>query len=163
MDKRADIFAFGAVLYELLTGKRAFEGETITETIAAVLKSEPDLEALPENTPWNIRTLLRRCLHKELNRRLQHIGDVRIEIEEALSEPTTAPTIEPTRTVQSPLWIGAIRSTLDLKLGLGWFVLFLVLVSLHRSRIQQLLPAPATAEQHGQDYRLFPVSTFLRL
>ncbi len=89
VDKRADIFAFGAVLYELLTGKRAFGGETITETLASILKSEPDWEKLPENTPWNIRTLLRRCLHKETNRRLQHIGDVRIEIEEALTTPAT--------------------------------------------------------------------------
>ena len=93
VDKRADIFAFGAVLYELLTGKRAFEGETITETIAAVLKSEPDWAKLPENTPWAIRTLLRRCLQKETNRRLQHVGDVRIELEDALSEPTTAPPV----------------------------------------------------------------------
>ena len=89
VDKRADIFAFGAVLYELLTGKRAFGGETITETLASILKSEPDWEKLPENTPWNIRTLLRRCLHKETNRRLQHIWDVRIEIEEALTTPAT--------------------------------------------------------------------------
>jgi len=89
VDKRADIFAFGAVLYELLTGKRAFGGETITETLASILKSEPDWEKLPGNTPWNIRTLLRRCLHKETNRRLQHIGDVRIEIEEALTTPAT--------------------------------------------------------------------------
>ena len=89
VDRRADIFAFGAVLYELLTGKRAFEGETITETIAAVLKSEPDWAKLPENTPWGIRTLLRRCLQKETNCRLQHVGDVRIEIEDTLSEPTT--------------------------------------------------------------------------
>ena len=89
VDKRADIFAFGALLYELLTGKRAFEGETITETIASVLKSEPNWDGLPENTPWGIRTLLRRCLHKETNRRLQHIGDVRIELEETLTAPPT--------------------------------------------------------------------------
>ncbi|MEE9161503.1 MAG: protein kinase, partial [Candidatus Neomarinimicrobiota bacterium] len=87
VDKRADIFAFGAVLYECLTGKKAFEGDTITETIAAVLKSEPDWETLPKNTPRTTRTLLRRCLHKELDRRLQHIGDGRIEIEEALATP----------------------------------------------------------------------------
>jgi len=66
VDKRADVFAFGAVLYELLTGKRAFEGETITETIAAVLKSEPDWEKLPSDTPWRIQDLLRKCLTKEL-------------------------------------------------------------------------------------------------
>ena len=104
VDKRADVFAFGAVLYELLTGKRAFQGETITETIAAVLKSDPDWAKLPENTPWGIRTLLRRCLHKETNRRLQHIGDVRIEIEEALTEPITVSPTGMGSDVQSPLW-----------------------------------------------------------
>ncbi|MCZ6769212.1 MAG: protein kinase, partial [Acidobacteria bacterium] len=87
-DKRADIFAFGAVLYELLTGKRAFEGETITETIAKVLESEPKWELLPENTPWTIRTLLRRCLTKDVHDRLDGIGNVRTEIKLALSEPT---------------------------------------------------------------------------
>jgi len=93
VDKRADIFAFGAVLYELLTGKRAFQGETITETIAAVLKSEPDWEELPAITPWRIRDLLRRCLQKDVNDRLDGIANVRIEIKMALSEPTTVPPI----------------------------------------------------------------------
>ena len=87
VDKRADIFAFGCVLYELLTGKRAFEGETITETIAKVLESEPDWEVLPENTPWTIRTLLRRCLTKDVHDRLDGIGNVRTEIKLALEEP----------------------------------------------------------------------------
>jgi len=87
VDKRADLFAFGAVLYELLTGKRAFEGETITETIAKVLESEPKWELLPENTPWTIRTLLRRCLTKEPHDRLDGIANVRIEIKLALEEP----------------------------------------------------------------------------
>ena len=62
VDKRADVFAFGCVLYELLTGKRAFEGETITETIAKVLESEPNWKTLPATTPWRIQELLRRCL-----------------------------------------------------------------------------------------------------
>jgi len=89
VDKRADIFAFGALLYELLTGKRAFEGETITETIAKVLESEPEWELLPENTPWTIRTLLRRCLTKVVDDRLDGIGNVRTEIKLALQEPAT--------------------------------------------------------------------------
>jgi len=89
VDKRADVFAFGAVLYELLTGKRAFEGETITETIAKVLESEPKWELLPENTPWTIRSLLRRCLTKVVDDRLDGIANVRIEIKLALEEPAT--------------------------------------------------------------------------
>ncbi|MDA2935362.1 serine/threonine protein kinase [Acidobacteria bacterium AH-259-D05] len=84
VDKRADIFAFGCVLYELLTGKRAFQGETITETLGAIIHKEPDWERLPETTPGIIRSLLRRCLQKDPYDRLQHIGETRIEIKEAL-------------------------------------------------------------------------------
>ncbi|MDA2934695.1 serine/threonine protein kinase, partial [Acidobacteria bacterium AH-259-D05] len=104
VDKRADIFAFGCVLYECLTGKRAFEGETITETIAAVLKSEPDWDGLPENTPSIIRFLLRRCLTKDPHDRLHNTANVRIEIKLALSEPTTAAPIGATIAIQPPLW-----------------------------------------------------------
>ena len=89
VDKRADVFAFGAVLYECLTGKRAFEGETITETIAKVLESEPNWDALPDTTPWNIRNLLRRCLTKDPHDRLDGIANIRFEIKQALEEPVT--------------------------------------------------------------------------
>jgi serine/threonine-protein kinase len=89
VDKRADVFAFGAVLYELLTGKRAFEGETITETIAAVLKSEPDWEKLPIGTPWRIKELLQDCFQKEAHDRLHDIANVRIQIKKSLKEPAS--------------------------------------------------------------------------
>ncbi|MCZ6768011.1 MAG: protein kinase [Acidobacteria bacterium] len=104
VDKRADVFAFGAVLYELLTGKRAFEGETITETIAKVLESEPKWELLPENTPWTVRTLLRRCLTKDVHDRLDGIGNVRTEIKLALEEPATASPTGVGSSVQPVLW-----------------------------------------------------------
>ena len=87
MDKRTDIWAFGCVLYEMLTGKEAFRGETVSDTIAAVLEREPDWQALPPATPAKIRDLLRRCLQKDSQRRLRDIGDARIEIEEALAAP----------------------------------------------------------------------------
>src|SRR5712692_2743407 len=90
VDKRTDIWAFGAVLYELLAGKAAFHGETTTEILAAVLRGEPDWRALPETTPLSIRALLRRCLQKEMNKRARDAGDARIEIEEALAAPVTA-------------------------------------------------------------------------
>lgn len=82
LDKRTDIWSFGCLLYEVLTGRQAFEGETISDTIAAILKGEPDWEALPEGTPWSIRALLRRCLQKDPRRRLHDIADARIDIEE---------------------------------------------------------------------------------
>jgi eukaryotic-like serine/threonine-protein kinase len=89
-DKRTDIWAFGCVVYELLTGKQAFHGESTTEILAAVLRGEPDWQALPDTTPLSIRALLRRCLQKEMNRRARDAGDARIEIEEALAAPVTA-------------------------------------------------------------------------
>ena len=87
VDKRTDIWAFGAVTYELLTGKRAFAGEDITEILAAVVKSEPDWSRLPEATPPTIRTLLRRCLRKDNRQRISDASDVRIEIEDAIAAP----------------------------------------------------------------------------
>ena len=82
VDQRTDIWAFGCLLYELLAGKRAFEGETVSDTIAAVLEHEPDWQALPAETPEKLRDLLRQCLHKDANRRLNNIADARATIEE---------------------------------------------------------------------------------
>ena len=82
VDHRTDIWAFGCILYELLTGKRAFAGVTVSETIAAVLEHDPDWQALPAKTPAKIRELLRRCLKKDAVRRLASISDARRTIEE---------------------------------------------------------------------------------
>ena len=83
VDKRADLWAFGVVLFEMLTGTRLFEGATIAETLAAVLKTEPDWAALPPQTPPSIRTLLRRCLEKDRKRRLADAASARLEIDDA--------------------------------------------------------------------------------
>jgi Tol biopolymer transport system component len=87
VDKRTDIWAFGCVLYELLCGRPAFDGEDVTEILAAVVKTEPDWNRVPESTPPAIRMLLRRCLQKDKTLRLQAAGDARIEIQEALAAP----------------------------------------------------------------------------
>ncbi|MDH4036179.1 MAG: serine/threonine-protein kinase [Candidatus Krumholzibacteria bacterium] len=83
VDKRADVFAFGAVLYEMLTGSQAFVGDTVSDTLASVLKTQPDAAALPDNTPRVIRELLRRCLEKDAKLRLRDIGEARIAIDTA--------------------------------------------------------------------------------
>jgi eukaryotic-like serine/threonine-protein kinase len=85
VDRRADIWAFGCVLYEMFAGKRLFEGETVSDTLAAVLKTEPDWNALPADTPLRIQELIRRCLTKDPKQRLRDIGDARITIEETIS------------------------------------------------------------------------------
>ena len=82
VDKRTDIWAFGCVLYEMLTGRVAFKGGTVSDTIVAVLESEPDWDALPGATPASVRLLLQRCLDKDPKRRLRDLGDVRFEIDE---------------------------------------------------------------------------------
>jgi hypothetical protein len=89
VDKRTDIWAFGCVLYELLTGKQAFHGEDITDILAAVVRAEPDWQALPPATSGKIRDLLRRCLQKDKTQRFRDAGDARIEIQEALAAPPT--------------------------------------------------------------------------
>src|SRR5713226_1577700 len=86
VDRRTDIFAFGAVLYEMLTGHQAFQGETVSDILASVLKLDPDWNRLPLETPVPIRRLLRRCLQKDRNRRLDTAAGARIEIEEAHAE-----------------------------------------------------------------------------
>ena len=87
LDRRTDIFAFGAVLYEMLTGERAFPGETAGDILAAVIRAEPDWSKLPADTPSGIRRLLRRCLAKDRNRRLETARDARIEMDDAHTEP----------------------------------------------------------------------------
>jgi hypothetical protein len=90
VDKRTDIWAFGCVLYELLTGKPTFHGEDITEILAAVVKSEPDWTALPANISPSIRVLLQRCLRKDRRQRTPDAAILRIEIEDALAAPAAA-------------------------------------------------------------------------
>jgi serine/threonine protein kinase/Tol biopolymer transport system component len=90
VDKRTDIWAFGCVMYELLTGRRAFQRDTTSDTIAAVLGVEPEWPALPAETPHRVRWLVRRCLEKDPRRRLHDIADARIELDEALTEPASS-------------------------------------------------------------------------
>jgi len=96
-DRRTDVWAFGSVLYEMLTGRGVFRGGTASDCIARVLEREPDWEALPPDTPRGIRRLLRRCLEKDARGRLHDIADARIEIEEAIAggEETGAPEAQP--------------------------------------------------------------------
>jgi len=117
VDKRADIWAFGCVLYEMLTGRDAFAGLTPSDTLAAILERDPDLGALPATTPAVIERLLKRCFEKDPKRRLRDIGEARVEIDDAeraqalhagSSVPTSTTT--PVRSSPEPIsrrWLAA--------------------------------------------------------
>ena len=90
VDKRSDIWGFGCILYEMLTGRAAFGRETLTDTLAAIVDRDPDWTALPEATPSALRRLLARCLEKDPRRRLHDIADARIEIDDVIANPVEA-------------------------------------------------------------------------
>ena len=91
VDKRSDIWAFGCCLFEMLTGRRTFVGDTPTDTIAKIIEVEPDWRRLDNHVPARVRDLLARCLTKDPRNRLHDIADARIEIERALAEPACVP------------------------------------------------------------------------
>jgi serine/threonine protein kinase len=110
-DRASDLWAFGCVLYEMLTGHAAFEGETIGEILAGVFKSEPDCRRLPAETPEAIRRLLRRCLEKDRAERFNSATDARIEIKAALSEPApVAPDATGVRNLRLAWLVAAITT-----------------------------------------------------
>jgi Tol biopolymer transport system component len=120
VDRRADIWSFGCVAFELLTGRQAFEGETVTDLFASIVRAEPDWNALPVALPDSVRLVLRRCLQKDTRRRLQHIGEARIAMDDAAgraTEPAARP-ITPTPRQQT------------VKLGIAVAVLSLIVIGL---------------------------------
>ena len=123
VDKRTDIWAFGCVLYEMLTGQAAFAHATIGDTLAAILDREPDWNALPTDTPPHIRGVLRRCLEKDVKRRARDIGDVRTALEEARSddEAHTRPLEQPSRR-RPTVWAVAVLSTIVAVGALMWIM-----------------------------------------
>jgi serine/threonine protein kinase len=121
VDRTTDVWAFGCVLYEMLTGTRVFEGQSVTEVLAAVIRQDPDWDRLPAGTPASIRRLLRRCLQKDHKRRLQWIGDARLEIADATdSSEADAAKGSANRSSHARIaWIGfAIAALIAVLLGL---------------------------------------------
>jgi serine/threonine protein kinase len=107
VDRRTDIFAFGCILYEMLTGKRAFDGEDVTDILGAVLRIEPDWTLLPKDLPAGVRNLVRLCLQKSPKNRRSNATDVRLDIEQIEQEPGT-PAAQAVEGVKAPLWKRAV-------------------------------------------------------
>jgi len=123
VDKRADIWAFGVVLFEMLTGDRAFKGDDISETLASVLTREPNLAALPAATPRALHRLIGRCLTRDPRLRLRDIGDARFDLAEAERGPDIAtPTVAPVRTSRA-LVVGLAAIALLASVTAGWLML----------------------------------------
>ncbi len=135
IDKRSDIWSFGCLIFELLSGKRPFERGTIADTLSAILEHEPQWSLLPTDTPPSVQTLVRRCLRKPPGQRLHDIADARIEIEEALHARTDAPSVPgmPASPVGAPLpaprmhrpriaTLGVVAAMAIVFGALGWWV-----------------------------------------
>ena len=137
VDKRTDIWAFGCVLYEMLTGRAAFAAETISDTVAVVLKQPPDWQALPPAMPPGLRSLLRRCLEKDPTDRLHDIADARIEIQDAIAEPTAMTVAGPEP--RAPRW----RRLLPWVVAAGSVAMALLVVQ-QRSRATHSAAGPVT-------------------
>jgi serine/threonine protein kinase/Tol biopolymer transport system component len=112
LDRRTDIFSFGAVLYEMLTGKQAFSGDSVTQILARILEREPDWSLLPANVQPGIRKLLRLCLEKAARRRRSDAADVRIDIEQSANEPSEPATSSPISRKSERLWMSAAAALL---------------------------------------------------
>jgi Tol biopolymer transport system component len=128
VDKRADIWAFGCVLYEMLTGRAAFALDTVTDTLAAIIEREPDWTPLPATTPAGVRRVLLRCLEKDSKRRLRDIADARFELDAPLSAPRRAglgECAEPSPPVPASRWIYGVGIGIGLLIlgaALGWWL-----------------------------------------
>jgi serine/threonine protein kinase len=121
VDRRADIFAFGCVFYEMLTGRRAFDGEDVADVLGAVLKTEPDWSLLPSDVPVDIRRLLRACLAKDPKSRRGTAADVRIDLDDAMSSEASAAARPISRGPSSLLWVAAGAALASIAFASMWY------------------------------------------
>jgi len=160
VDRRTDLWAFGVVVLEMLTGRQAFGGETTSHVLASVLKDEPDWSLLPTDTPTPVRRLLRRCLEKDRKCRLADAGDARLEVEEALTAPSAVDRVAARPSVAPrSLWSRAVPWTLAAAL-----IVIVALVGTLWSGLERARPAPVyTSLEAPTDHVLGDDDVFVSL
>jgi Tol biopolymer transport system component/predicted Ser/Thr protein kinase len=146
VDKRSDIWTFGVVLYEMLTGKHAFAGQSVTDILAGILRAEPDWSALPAAIPPRIRELLRRCLERDRKKRLQAIAEARIAIDACASAPEPEQDARPVP-ARARVWLWAVAAlgmALAIIAAVGWW---------RASRSERLRPLMRLSVELGPDVK----------
>lgn len=162
-DRRADVWAFGAVLYEMLAGRRAFAGETVSDTMAAVMRDEPDWSALPPGLSPRMRRLLERCLAKDPKRRLQAIGEARIALEDLAANREDAPVATGAAAGPTPARRAALIPWLLGAAAVVAFVAFAVLAVLTSRKpsvpaATELSIVPADGQRVAEDVSYHPIA-----
>ena len=137
VDKRTDVWAFGIVMFQMLTGRHPFARETPSQTGAAILEAEPDWDKLPTNTPFGVRRLLRHCLEKDPKQRLRDMGDANLEMADVLQEPSLAD-VKPATYVRAAL----------LRRGIFFALISLIVISVGVALVLRLRPTPAGPRTH---------------
>jgi Tol biopolymer transport system component len=150
VDKRADIWAFGAVLFEMLTGRRAFAGDDLTITLAAVVMNDPAWPTLAPETPWGVQQLLRRCLVKDPRQRIRDMGDVRLALESA-NDAAPMPARDDSSRLRL-VWASAVVAVVSL--GVGAFAIWNRPTAVHKTAVRLTIPLPP-----GQELTSYPAIT----
>ena len=154
LDKRTDMWSFGCVLFEMLSGSRAFGGETVTDTLVSIVERDPDLTQLPGSTPPQIRRLIERCLQKEVDARLPDAGAARLDIEEVLSLTSSGMSVPPVDLAVERTTSGA-RSSVGRRTRVMLVLCLAVGVLLGGLATQQLMTPPAAEIQTASPRAVF--------